>query len=59
MPAWRDHQHVLLRRVSGALNNAGCSAANADVLLLTEAVHAEVEDHGITVTVVCPGLIPS
>ena len=39
--------------------NAGYSAAKAHVLLLSEAVHAEVKDQGVTVTVVCPGPVPS
>jgi uncharacterized protein len=29
------------------------------VLLLSEAVHAEVRDHGVNVTAVCPGPVPS
>ena len=39
--------------------NAGYSAAKSHVLLLSEAVHAEVEEHGVTVTAVCPGPVPS
>jgi short-subunit dehydrogenase len=39
--------------------NAGYSAAKAHVLLLSEAVHAEVKEHGVTVTAVCPGPVPS
>jgi short-subunit dehydrogenase len=39
--------------------NAGYSAAKAHVLTLSEAVHAEVKDHGVTVTAVCPGPVPS
>ncbi len=39
--------------------NAGYSAAKGHVLLLSEAVHAEVRDHGVTVTAVCPGPVPS
>jgi short-subunit dehydrogenase len=39
--------------------NAGYSAAKAHVLALSEAVHAEVKDQGVTVTVVCPGPVPS
>ncbi len=35
--------------------NAGYAAAKSHVLLLSEAVHAEVEDQGVTVTAVCPG----
>jgi short-subunit dehydrogenase len=35
--------------------NAGYSAAKGYVLMLSEAVHAEVEDRGVTVTAVCPG----
>jgi short-subunit dehydrogenase len=35
--------------------NAGYSAAKAYVLLLSEAVHAEAKEHGVTVTAVCPG----
>jgi short-subunit dehydrogenase len=39
--------------------NAGYSAAKGYVLLLSEAVHAEVEEHGVTVTAVVPGPVPS
>src|SRR5437763_1810660 len=39
--------------------NAGYSAAKAHLLILSEAVHAEVKDSGVTVTVVCPGPVPS
>ena len=39
--------------------NAGYSAAKAHLLILSEAVHAEVKDHGVTVTAVCPGPVPS
>jgi short-subunit dehydrogenase len=39
--------------------NAGYSAAKAHVLLLSEAVHAEVKDKGVTVTAVTPGPVPS
>jgi uncharacterized protein len=39
--------------------NAGYSAAKGYLLLLSEAVHAEVQDHGVTVTAVCPGPVPS
>jgi uncharacterized protein len=39
--------------------NAGYAAAKAYLLLLSEAVHAEVEEHGVTVTAVCPGPVPS
>ncbi len=39
--------------------NAGYAAAKAHVLLLSEAVHAEVKDRGVTVTAVCPGPVPS
>ncbi len=39
--------------------NAGYAAAKAHVLLLSEAVHAEVEDRGVTVTAVCPGPVPT
>jgi short-subunit dehydrogenase len=35
--------------------NAGYAAAKAHVLLLSEAVHEEVKDRGVTVTAVCPG----
>jgi short-subunit dehydrogenase len=35
--------------------NAGYAAAKSHVLLLSEAVHAEVEERGVTVTAVCPG----
>jgi short-subunit dehydrogenase len=39
--------------------NAGYSAAKSYVLLLSEAVHAEVKDQGVTITAVCPGPVPS
>lgn len=39
--------------------NAGYAAAKSHVLLLSEGVHAEVEDRGVTVTAVCPGPVPS
>jgi uncharacterized protein len=39
--------------------NAGYAAAKAHVLLLSEAVHEEVKEHGVTVTAVTPGPVPS
>jgi uncharacterized protein len=39
--------------------NAGYSAAKGYLLVLSEAVHAEVKEHGVTVTAVCPGPVPS
>lgn len=39
--------------------NANYAAAKSHVLLLSEAVHAEVKDRGVTVTAVCPGPVPS
>ncbi len=39
--------------------NAGYSAAKSYVLILSEAVHAEVKPDGVTVTAVCPGPVPS
>jgi short-subunit dehydrogenase len=39
--------------------NAGYSAAKAGLLVLSEAVHAEAKEHGVTVTAVCPGPVPS
>ncbi len=39
--------------------NAGYAAAKSYVLVLSEAVHAEVQDQGVTVTAVCPGPVPS
>jgi uncharacterized protein len=39
--------------------NAGYAAAKAHLLLLSEAVHAEVENRGVTVTVVAPGPVRS
>jgi uncharacterized protein len=39
--------------------NAGYSAAKAYLLQLSEAVHAEVKERGVTVTAVCPGPVPS
>jgi short-subunit dehydrogenase len=39
--------------------NAGYSAAKGYMLLLSEAVHAEVKEQGVTVTAVCPGPVPS
>ncbi len=35
--------------------NAGYSGAKGHLLLLSEAIHAEVKDRGVTVTVVAPG----
>src|SRR5437868_14124770 len=35
--------------------NASYSAAKSYVLLLSEGVHAEVAEHGVTVTAVAPG----
>ncbi len=35
--------------------NAGYAAAKGHILLLSEGVHAEVEEHGVTVTAVAPG----
>jgi short-subunit dehydrogenase len=39
--------------------NAGYAAAKAYVLWLSEAVHAEVADSGVTVTAICPGPVPT
>jgi short-subunit dehydrogenase len=39
--------------------NAGYAAAKSHVLLLSEAVHTEVKDSGVTVTAVCPGPVPT
>jgi short-subunit dehydrogenase len=39
--------------------NAGYAAAKSHVLLLSEAVHAEVEERGVTITAVCPGPVPT
>jgi short-subunit dehydrogenase len=39
--------------------NSGYAAAKSHVLLLSEGVHAEVKEHGVTVTAVCPGPVPS
>jgi uncharacterized protein len=39
--------------------NAGYSAAKGYVLLLSEAVHPEARERGVTVTVVAPGPVPS
>src|SRR5579884_2343034 len=39
--------------------NASYSAAKGYVLLLSEAVHEEAKEHGVTVTAVCPGPVPS
>jgi len=39
--------------------NAGYAAAKAHVLLLSEAVHEEVKERGVTVTAVCPGPVPT
>jgi uncharacterized protein len=36
-------------------NSAGYAAAKAHVLRFTEAVHAEVRKHGVTVCALCPG----
>jgi short-subunit dehydrogenase len=53
---------INLSSVSGfqpAPYNAGYAAAKAYVLWLSEAVHAEVADSGVTVTAVCPGPGPT
>lgn len=39
--------------------NAGYAAAKSYVLMLSEAVQAEVNDSGVTVTAVCPGPVPT
>jgi short-subunit dehydrogenase len=39
--------------------NAGYAAAKGHLLLLSEAVHMELKDEGVTVTAVCPGPVPS
>jgi short-subunit dehydrogenase len=39
--------------------NAGYAAAKSYMLLLSEAVHAEVHDAGVSVTAVCPGPVPT
>jgi short-subunit dehydrogenase len=39
--------------------NAGYSAAKGHVLLLSEAINAEVKTHGVSVTAVCPGPVPT
>jgi uncharacterized protein len=39
--------------------NAGYAAAKSHVLLLSEAVSAEVKEHGVSVTAVCPGPVPT
>ncbi|MBV9536897.1 MAG: SDR family oxidoreductase [Solirubrobacterales bacterium] len=39
--------------------NAGYAAAKSYVLVLSEAVHEEVADRGVTVTAVMPGPVPS
>jgi short-subunit dehydrogenase len=39
--------------------NASYAAAKSHVLLLSEGVNAEVAEHGVTVTAVCPGPVPS
>jgi short-subunit dehydrogenase len=39
--------------------NGGYAAAKAYLLLLSEAIHAEVRPHGVTVTAVCPGPVPT
>jgi uncharacterized protein len=39
--------------------NAGYAAAKAYGLLLSESVHAEVKEHGVTITAVCPGPVPT
>jgi len=39
--------------------NAGYAAAKGHALLLSEALHMELKDQGVTVTAVCPGPVPS
>jgi uncharacterized protein len=53
---------INLSSVSGfqpAPYNAGYAAAKSHVLLLSEAVSAEVAGTGVTVTAVCPGPVPT
>jgi hypothetical protein len=39
--------------------NAGYAAAKGHVLLLSEGVREEVKEHGVSVTAVCPGPVPT
>jgi len=39
--------------------NAGYAAAKSYLLLLSEGLHAEVSEFGVTVTAVCPGPVPT
>jgi short-subunit dehydrogenase len=39
--------------------NAGYAAAKSYLLLLSEALHAELAEFGVTVTAVCPGPVPT
>jgi short-subunit dehydrogenase len=39
--------------------NASYSAAKSYVLTLSEAVHVEAKDRGVTITAVCPGPVPT
>ena len=39
--------------------NAGYAAAKSYLLLLSEALHAEVAEFGVSVTAVCPGPVPT
>jgi short-subunit dehydrogenase len=39
--------------------NAGYAAAKSYLLMLSEALHAEVAEFGVTVTAVCPGPVPT
>jgi short-subunit dehydrogenase len=39
--------------------NAGYAAAKSYLLVLSEALHAEVAEFGVTVTAVCPGPVPT
>ncbi len=39
--------------------NAGYAAAKSYLLLLSEGLHAEVEEFGVSVTAVCPGPVPT
>src|SRR5207248_2880982 len=60
-----DRERLALRldglgaQVEVLVHSAGYSAAKAHLLILSEAVHAEVKDSGVTVTAVCPGPVPS
>jgi len=65
LPAMVDRRRGAVINVSSTSGfqalpyNAGYAAAKSYLLLLSEALHAEVAEFGVTVTAVCPGPVPT